>query len=96
MPKLKTKSSVKKRFKISANGKVLHKPAGKKHGMSKRSKSFIRKQRPMSVLCEADAEIVKLFFFGKKVRRNKKAANSNAKPAAKTANKTETKKSDKK
>ena len=62
MPKQKTKSSVKKRFKLTATGKVKHKPAGKKHGMSKRSKKFIRTQRPMAVLCKADADIVKLFI----------------------------------
>ncbi|MBQ5773351.1 MAG: 50S ribosomal protein L35, partial [Acetobacter sp.] len=30
MPKLKTKSSVKKRFKITATGKVLSGPCGKR------------------------------------------------------------------
>ena len=33
MPKLKTKSSAKKRFKISAKGKVIMSQAGKRHGM---------------------------------------------------------------
>ena len=33
MPKLKTKSSAKKRFKISATGKVMMAQAGKRHGM---------------------------------------------------------------
>lgn len=62
MPKLKTKSSVKKRFKLTANGRVKYKPAGKKHGMSKRSKKFIRNRRPMDVLCKADERIIKLFM----------------------------------
>jgi large subunit ribosomal protein L35 len=31
MPKLKTKSGVKKRFKITATGKVKHGVAGKRH-----------------------------------------------------------------
>ena len=35
MPKLKTKSSAKKRFKISATGKVMTAQAGKRHGMIK-------------------------------------------------------------
>ena len=35
MPKLKTKSSAKKRFKISAKGKVITAQAGKRHGMIK-------------------------------------------------------------
>ena len=45
MPKLKTKSSAKKRFKISARGKVITAQAGKRHGMIKRSNSQIRKLR---------------------------------------------------
>ncbi len=43
MPKLKTKSSAKKRFKISAKGKVMMAQAGKRHGMIKRTNSQIRK-----------------------------------------------------
>ena len=66
MPKLKTKSSVKKRFKFTATGKIKHKPSGKKHGMVKRSSKFIRKQRPMSLLAAADAAIIRLFIRKKK------------------------------
>ena len=42
MPKLKTKSSAKKRFKISARVKVIMPQAGKRHGMIKRTNSQIR------------------------------------------------------
>ena len=35
MPKLKTKSSAKKRFKLTAKGKVKMPQAGKRHGMIK-------------------------------------------------------------
>ena len=45
MPKLKTKSSAKKRFKITARGKVVMPQANKRHGMIKRTNSQIRKQR---------------------------------------------------
>ena len=41
MPKLKTKSSVKKRFKTSSSGKLVVGSVGKRHGMSKRTNSFI-------------------------------------------------------
>ncbi len=46
MPKLKTKSSAKKRFKITARGKVVMSQSGKRHGMIKRkiSKVFIQKR----------------------------------------------------
>ena len=44
MPKLKTKSSAKKRFRLTARGKVKMPQAGKRHGMIKRTNSQIRKQ----------------------------------------------------
>ena len=58
MPKMKTKSSVKKRFKLTATGKVKVQQAGKRHGMIKRSNKFIRDARGMMVLPEADARKV--------------------------------------
>lgn len=61
MPKMKTKSGVKKRFKITATGKVLSGQAGKRHGMIKRTAKFIRQARGTKVLCDADAGIVKKF-----------------------------------
>lgn len=64
MAKLKTKSSVKKRFKVTATGKVKHKPAGKKHGMIKRSNKFNRESRHLAVLEKADANLVKRFLNG--------------------------------
>ncbi len=66
MPKMKTKSSVKKRFKFTATGKVKYKPAGKKHGMVKRSNKAIRKNRPMAVLSHADEGRIKLYIRLKK------------------------------
>ncbi|MEO0922559.1 MAG: 50S ribosomal protein L35, partial [Pseudomonadota bacterium] len=45
MPKMKTKSSCKKRFKVTANGKIKTAQAGKRHGMIKRSNKFIRNAR---------------------------------------------------
>ena len=41
MPKLKTKSGAKKRFKVTATGKVMHAQRGKRHGMIKRTKKQI-------------------------------------------------------
>ena len=62
MPKMKTKSSAKKRFKITASGKVLAAAAGKRHGMIKRSNKFIRDARGTRVPSEPDAKIVKKFL----------------------------------
>ena len=59
MPKMKTKSSAKKRFKISATGKVIAGQAGKRHGMIKRTNKFIRNARGTQVLSKPDAKIVK-------------------------------------
>ena len=36
MPKIKTKSGAKKRFKVTGGGKVLYAQSGKRHGMIKR------------------------------------------------------------
>ena len=62
MPKMKTKSSCKKRFKITATGKVKSAQAGKRHGMIKRSNEFIRHARGTMVLAESDARIVRKFM----------------------------------
>jgi large subunit ribosomal protein L35 len=35
MPKLKTHSGAKKRFKVTANGKVKYQQTGKRHGLFK-------------------------------------------------------------
>ena len=59
MPKMKTKSSAKKRFKVSSTGKVIAAQAGKRHGMIKRHKKFIRDARGMTTLSAPDAKIVK-------------------------------------
>ncbi|QHQ37155.1 50S ribosomal protein L35 [Algicella marina] len=59
MPKMKTKSSAKKRFKVTATGRVLAAQAGKRHGMIKRSNKFIRSARGTTTLSAADEKIVK-------------------------------------
>jgi large subunit ribosomal protein L35 len=56
---MKTKSSCKKRFKVSANGKVITGQAGKRHGMIKRTNKFIRKARGTTTLSAPDEQIVK-------------------------------------
>jgi len=62
MPKLKTKSGAKKRFKVSKTGKILCAQAGKRHGMIKRTNKFIRNARGMSVLSAPDQKIVRQFL----------------------------------
>ena len=62
MPKLKTKSSAKKRFKITARGKVIMSQSGKRHGMIKRTNTQIRKQRGTTIMSKQDGKIVKSFM----------------------------------
>jgi len=62
MPKMKTKSSAKKRFKVTGTGKVMAAQAGKRHGMSKRSNKFIRDARGMAVLSEPDQKLAKSYM----------------------------------
>ena len=62
MPKMKTKSSAKKRFKVTATGNVLSGQAGKRHGMINKTKKFIRNARGTSTLSAPDAKIVKGFM----------------------------------
>lgn len=62
MPKLKTKSGAKKRFRLTASGKVRAGQAGKRHGMIKRTNKQIRNQRGTTILAPGDAGIVKQFL----------------------------------
>jgi large subunit ribosomal protein L35 len=63
MPKLKTKSGAKKRFKLTGTGKVVYAKAGKRHGMIKRTPKQIRDKRGTNVLFEGDAKRVRDFFM---------------------------------
>ena len=59
MPKLKTKSGAKKRFKITASGKVKAGVAGKRHRLISHSAKYIRQQRGTKVMSDADAKLIK-------------------------------------
>jgi len=59
MPKLKTKSGVKKRFKITATGKVKMGVAGKRHRLISHNAKYIRQQRGTKVAADPDAKRVK-------------------------------------
>ena len=63
MPKMKTKSSAKKRFKLTASGKVKFKPANKRRGLVKRPKQMKRQSRRDEVMFDADAKKVIKFFL---------------------------------
>ena len=59
MPKMKTKASVKKRFKITATGKVKAGPGAKRHMLSSRPQKSKRSNRRMQTLTPMDARTVK-------------------------------------
>ena len=61
MPKLKTKSGVKKRFKLTATGKLKAGVAGKRHRLISHNAKYIRQNRGTKVMTEADTKIVKLW-----------------------------------
>jgi large subunit ribosomal protein L35 len=63
MPKIKTKSGAKKRFKVTGSGKVLYAQSRKRHGMIKRTKKQIRQLRGTNVLFKTDGDNVKKYFL---------------------------------
>jgi large subunit ribosomal protein L35 len=63
MPKLKTKSGAKKRFKITGTGKVVYVQRGKRHGMIKRTPKQIRDLRGTAILFKTDGDKVKKFYL---------------------------------
>ncbi len=63
MPKLKSHSGAKKRFKLTAKGKLKATQSGKQHFMRRRSKSQIRDLRGTTILKDQDAKrIIKLLM----------------------------------
>ena len=79
MPKMKTKSGAKKRFKVTGTGKVVAKAAHARHMLMNKSKSMKRKARGTFVMAEVDAKIIRENFmpYSRKVKRVKPAANQN-------------------
>ncbi len=62
MPKMKSKSSVKKRFRITASGKVRANSACRQHFLRRRSEKAKRQSRGTFILSSADAKIIKSFL----------------------------------
>ena len=63
MPKLKSKSGARKRFRLTATGKVRMNQAYKRHGMRKRPQKMIRNARGTTIMSAADAKIIKRNFL---------------------------------
>ena len=62
MPKMKTKSSAKKRFRLTATGKIKRKHAFKRHILTKKSKKRKLSLTHDAFVHEADENNVKLML----------------------------------
>lgn len=62
MPKLKTKSSAKKRFSMTGSGKLKGNFAFKRHCLTAKTQKMKRKARGTFILTDADVVIVKKFL----------------------------------
>ena len=71
MPKMKTKSICKGKFKITGTGQLSYKAIGKRHNMSKRSNKQIRQKRNTQILSETNSKyMLKRFLsYFKKLRK---------------------------
>lgn len=63
MPKIKTKSGAKKRFRLTATGKVRMNFANKSHFLRRRSQQMKRQARGTQIMSAPDARIVKRNFL---------------------------------
>ena len=61
--KLKTKSSAKKRFRLTGSGLVKMGQCGKRHNMRKRGNKMLRNARGMTIMHPSDSKKVCDYFF---------------------------------
>lgn len=68
MPKMKTRSSTKGRFKLTASGKVKGRNAFRSHMMENKSQKMKRQSRGAKILSDGDARLVtrNMMPYGKK------------------------------
>ncbi|MDD4519547.1 MAG: 50S ribosomal protein L35 [Alphaproteobacteria bacterium] len=64
MPKLKTKSSVKKRFSLTGTGKIKRNSANKRHFLMNKSKRMKRQSRFGSIVKACDFKTIMRFING--------------------------------
>ena len=63
MPKMKTKSGAKKRFRFTATGKVKVGSSYMRHQMRKKPQSMKRKARGTSIVAAVDTPVIKKHFM---------------------------------
>ncbi|PZR25459.1 MAG: 50S ribosomal protein L35 [Citrobacter freundii] len=59
MPKVKTNSSAKKRFKVTGTGKITHQKSFKRHILTKKSKKRKRNMRIDGLVAQPNVHFVK-------------------------------------
>jgi large subunit ribosomal protein L35 len=59
MPKQKTHSGAKKRFKVTGSGKVMKQGAGMRHNLERKASKLTRRLNQDRVIAPADAKVVK-------------------------------------
>jgi large subunit ribosomal protein L35 len=62
MPKLKSKSGAKKRFRTTGSGKLRANFAFKRHNLRKRSQKMKRSARGTRILCKADSALIRQYL----------------------------------
>lgn len=85
MPKMKSKTGAKKRFRVTGSGRVKFKAAKTSHMMMNKPKSMKRKARGMSIMADMDAyKILENFLpaLRGRLRKAKKAVKSTDNKAA--------------
>lgn len=65
MPKQKTHKATKKRFRLSAKGKALHRQAGTSHLAARMTQKRKRKLRGTAVVDDREAEKIRQALCGK-------------------------------
>ena len=62
MPKMKTKSGTKKRFRVTGTGKVVMFGSGKRHNLSNKPKKMKRSSKGPLIMSKQDSVIVKKYM----------------------------------
>lgn len=67
MPKMKSKSGAKKRFRFTASGKVRMNPAYKRHNLRKRPQKMKRQARGTKIMADVDQPVIQKWLpYGKR------------------------------
>ncbi|MBO1032249.1 50S ribosomal protein L35 [Tessaracoccus sp. SD287] len=68
MPKMKTHSGAKKRFRVTGSGKVMHRQAGRKHLLENKSSTRTRRLAGDTTMEKGDAKKVMKLLGSYKTR----------------------------